>query len=93
MKRAVLLFALAGCISDSEVNAALNEYCAVNDGKPCEATSQCCPGFACADTICQRITAGTCLFPADAGRRQGKGEGCGCSNDCASGACTDSKCP
>lgn len=90
-----VLFALlfVGCISDSEVEGALGEYCAVNEGKACQASSQCCPGFACVASACKRATAGTCLFAADAGRgpQQG-GESCGCSNDCSSGACSDSSC-
>ena len=75
------------------VAGALAEYCANNEGHACEASSQCCAGFACAAGACRRITAGTCLFAPDAGGVQPSGEGCGCSSDCASGACTDSRCP
>lgn len=87
----VLLF--TACIGDGEVQGAVAEYCAVNEGKECSATSQCCPGFVCVSGGCRKLTAGTCLFPADAGRVQGSGADCGCANDCVANACTASKCP
>lgn len=93
MKRIALILALCACIGDGEVAGALAEYCAVNEGKACQATTQCCSGFACITGACRKLTPGTCLFPADAGRVQGSGEACGCTNDCRSGTCSDSRCP
>ena len=88
----MLLLLLSACIGDGDVNAALDGYCAVNEGRACTQTTQCCPGFVCAQTACRLLAVGTCLFPDPAERRQGKGEPCGCAADCTSSACTDSKC-
>lgn len=87
------LLLCCACITDAEVQGALGEYCAVNEGHACQATSQCCAGNVCVNGACAKLTAGVCLFPADAGRVQGAGEDCGCANDCVSGVCTASKCP
>lgn len=95
MRRVFLLLLLlaCACITDAEVDGALDGYCAVNEGKQCSASSQCCPGFACVSAVCRQVQAGTCLFAADAGRVQRSGEPCGCSGDCVSGTCSESRCP
>jgi hypothetical protein len=90
--RAALLFLLSSCVSDADVQAALQSFCDQSDGLACQKAADCCPGFACAAGQCLRLVEGQCLFTPDAGGVQPLGAGCGCSSDCARGACTALKC-
>jgi hypothetical protein len=91
MRSAALFLALLpiACISDADVNSALDSYC-VTGTHSCATDADCCVDFTCLNEICNKITPGECL-PIDAGTRP-TGYSCGCNHDCSSSVCSDSVC-
>ena len=83
----MMLLLFTGCLSDADVNGALDDYCARPQTVHCSADTDCCPG-----TVCRGGSCGpTACLQADAGTLQ-TDAGCGCDADCHTNQCLAGKC-